>query len=87
MCTHPQDCHPGNILVRDDGTVGLLDFGQAKQLARPQRLAFARLLVALAAAEDAPLGSVLLRLTPAQQAEVSAALAGLGIRTGPGKLH
>ena len=27
---------------------------------------------------------VLLRLTPAQQAEVSVALAGLGIRTGPG---
>ena len=80
----PQDCHPGNILVRDDGAVCLLDFGQAKQLARPQRLAFARLLIALAAAENAPLDGVLRRLAPAQQAAVTAALAGLGIRTGPG---
>ncbi|KAK9834339.1 hypothetical protein WJX81_008600 [Elliptochloris bilobata] len=78
------DCHAGNLLVRDDGSIGLLDFGQAKQLARPQRLAFARLLVALAAAGNATLEGVLLRLTPLQQAEVSAALAGLGIRTGPG---
>jgi len=47
---------------------GLLDYGQAKQLANSQRLAFAWLVVALSAAADAPLLGVLDALSPSQQA-------------------
>ncbi len=47
---------------------GLLDYGQAKQLANAQRLAFARLVVALSAAANAPLLGVLDALSPSQQA-------------------
>ena len=57
----------GNILLRADGTVALLDFGQAKQLTRQVRLDLARLMVALSAAEDAALMDVRTRLTTAQQ--------------------
>jgi len=42
------DPHPGNLLRRPDGTVGLLDFGECKQLADRERLLFAKLTVALA---------------------------------------
>ena len=33
------DGHPGNVLVMKGGVVGLLDYGQAKVLTEPQRLA------------------------------------------------
>lgn len=39
------DLHGGNLLVRADGTVVLLDFGITGRLEEPQRLAFLRLLV------------------------------------------
>ncbi len=37
----------GNILVSKGGRVGLLDYGQSKQLSQDQRLALARLIVQL----------------------------------------
>mmetsp|Transcript_26987 Transcript_26987/g.49662 ORF Transcript_26987/g.49662 Transcript_26987/m.49662 type:complete len:347 (-) Transcript_26987:128-1168(-) len=42
------DGHPGNILVDGRGKIGLLDFGQAKQLSEGHRRALGVLIVALA---------------------------------------
>ena len=42
------DPHPGNILVLPKQKVGLVDFGECKQLSNEVRLTFARLTVALA---------------------------------------
>ena len=41
------DGHPGNILVGKGGRIGLLDYGQSKQLSRDQRDQLARLIVEL----------------------------------------
>lgn len=41
------DCHPGNILVKKGGVVGLLDYGQSKLLTVQQRRSFAALIEAL----------------------------------------
>ena len=41
------DGHPGNILIGKGGRVGLLDYGQSKQLPDKDREAFARLVLAL----------------------------------------
>lgn len=43
------DAHPGNILVLPKGVVGLIDYGQSKQLSDKERLLLARLVVSLAA--------------------------------------
>lgn len=43
------DLHPGNLLVRPDGRVALLDFGITGRLDERQRLAFLRLVVSAAA--------------------------------------
>lgn len=43
------DGHPGNILIGRGGCVGLLDYGQSKQLPDTERVAFARLVLALTA--------------------------------------
>lgn len=63
-----------------------MDFGQCKQLPRQAQLAFAELLINLAAAGSAPLPQVLAALDQRQQAGISASLAKLGIRTGEGPL-
>jgi aarF domain-containing kinase len=42
------DPHPGNIMLLDDGRVGLIDWGQVKRIGREERLRIARLLIALA---------------------------------------
>jgi hypothetical protein len=42
------DPHPGNLLLRPDGALALLDFGQCKALRAPLRLALAALIAALA---------------------------------------
>lgn len=39
------DGHPGNILVSKGGRIGLLDYGQSKQLPEEQRHALARLVL------------------------------------------
>jgi len=42
------DPHPGNILLFEDGRLGLIDYGQVKRWTLPQRQAYAELIVALA---------------------------------------
>jgi len=46
------DPHPGNVLVAPDGTVGLIDFGQVKYLSIPNRVLYAKFILALAARDD-----------------------------------
>lgn len=41
------DPHPGNLLLFDDGRVGLIDFGQVKRLNKLRRRCLARLYKAL----------------------------------------
>jgi ABC1 atypical kinase-like domain len=41
------DGHPGNILVMKGGKVGLIDYGQSKQLTDQDRLLIAKLIIAL----------------------------------------
>ncbi|CAK0783630.1 hypothetical protein CVIRNUC_006829 [Coccomyxa viridis] len=80
------DCHPGNILIREDNDLGLIDFGQSKQLTEEERLAFARLVIAMSKAEGAELLDVVKALEPAQQQAVSQGLQDIGIRLGEGEL-
>ena len=42
------DPHPGNILLLDDGRIGLIDWGQVKRIGKDERIKIARLLIALA---------------------------------------
>lgn len=42
------DPHPGNILLLDDGRLGLIDYGQVKHISQEHRLHLAKLIVALA---------------------------------------
>ena len=42
------DPHPGNIMLCDDGRLGLIDWGQVKRLGLDERVRLARLLIALA---------------------------------------
>ena len=41
------DGHPGNILLQQGARIGLLDYGQSKQLSEDHRVAFAHLILAL----------------------------------------
>ena len=41
------DPHPGNIFVLDDGSIGLIDFGQVKQISGRARETLAKVMVAL----------------------------------------
>jgi hypothetical protein len=65
---------------------GLIDFGQSKQLTEEQRLAFARLVLALSAAGSADLLRVVEALDVAQQQMVSSSMDAIGIRLGKGSL-
>ncbi|KAF0716465.1 Aste57867_2834 [Aphanomyces stellatus] len=47
------DPHPGNILLLEDGRIGLIDYGQVKHLTKEQRKSLARLVVALAEGTEA----------------------------------
>lgn len=47
------DPHPGNILLLDNGKIGLIDYGQVKHITLEERLRLAKLLVALCK-EDIP---------------------------------
>jgi hypothetical protein len=48
------DGHPGNILVMPNGVIGLIDYGQSKQLSDKDRLLFAQLVLALAKCAHRP---------------------------------
>jgi aarF domain-containing kinase len=41
------DPHPGNIFVMDDGRVGLIDFGQVKQIGSRQSQTLSKIMLAL----------------------------------------
>ncbi|PFG42010.1 ubiquinone biosynthesis protein [Isoptericola jiangsuensis] len=45
--TFHADLHPGNVLIADDGTIGLLDMGAVGRLGEPERLGIAVLLLAI----------------------------------------
>ena len=40
------DCHPGNILLLQDGRLGLIDYGQVKRMTIQERINYARLIKA-----------------------------------------
>ena len=42
------DPHPGNILLMSDGRLGLIDYGQVKELDVDTRISLAHLFIALA---------------------------------------
>ncbi|UIZ24789.1 hypothetical protein KXD40_006740 [Peronospora effusa] len=42
------DPHPGNILLLEDGRLGLIDYGQVKHISREHKIHLAKLIVALA---------------------------------------
>ena len=46
------DPHPGNCLELSDGRLGLIDFGQTRRLTDTERLALARVIVALGTNAD-----------------------------------
>ncbi|MGY1603999.1 ABC1 kinase family protein [Geodermatophilus sp. SYSU D00815] len=56
------DLHPGNVLVGDDGTLGLLDLGSVGRLDTTTRTAFGRLVAALGSADSVAAGDALLEL-------------------------
>lgn len=41
------DPHPGNLFVLDDGQIGLIDFGQVKQISGRARETLAKVMIAL----------------------------------------
>lgn len=42
------DPHPGNILLTEDGRIGLIDYGQVKHMPRDERVQLSKLIIALA---------------------------------------
>jgi len=42
------DPHPGNILLMDDGRLGLIDYGQVKEIGIQTRINYAKFVIALA---------------------------------------
>jgi len=46
------DPHPGNIFVLDDGQIGLIDFGQVKQISGRSRETLAKVMIALDSRES-----------------------------------
>jgi len=41
------DPHPGNVLLMEDGRLGLIDYGQVKRIAPETRVTYAKLIIAL----------------------------------------
>lgn len=41
------DQHPGNILLLNDGRLGLIDYGQMKTMTVPERIIYAKMIIAL----------------------------------------
>ena len=60
--TFHADPHPGNVLVLDDGRLGLLDFGSVGRIDRGLRSALQRLLLALDKGDPAGLADALLEV-------------------------
>jgi ubiquinone biosynthesis protein len=60
------DPHPGNVLILADGTLAQIDFGSVGRLHTTQRLALARLLIAVDRVDPQMLRDALLELTTAK---------------------
>jgi len=74
------DPHPGNLLVLRDGRIGLIDFGQVKQISGMTRATLARLMIALAARTKSE-GTA---ATPDEMARIVDLGLELGVRLAPG---
>jgi aarF domain-containing kinase len=61
------DPHPGNILMLDDGSLGLIDYGQTKSISEKEKLGVARIVHAIGSA--------------ASTSEIASAMRNLGFRT------
>lgn len=51
------DPHPGNILQLEDGTIGLIDYGQCKELNDDERLGLAKIITTLASSSSDQMGN------------------------------
>lgn len=60
------DLHPGNVLVLDDGGLGILDFGQVAWLDEDSRARLASLLVAVAERDHRAVAEELANMVPRQ---------------------
>lgn len=60
------DPHPGNMFVREDGCIWLIDFGMVGELSRPVREDIVRLTFSLARHDSDGVAASLLRLAPPQ---------------------
>ena len=47
------DSHPGNVMLLRDGRIGLIDFGQTRELSLKSRAQLARIIIALADGDKA----------------------------------
>jgi len=56
------DPHPGNILVQEDGTIVLLDFGMIGQLMKKDKYAFAGVFIAMSKSDPREMANQLLKL-------------------------
>ncbi|MEM7103078.1 MAG: AarF/ABC1/UbiB kinase family protein [Bacteroidota bacterium] len=56
------DPHPGNIIIQQDGTIGLIDFGMVGKLMKNDKYAFAEVLIAMANQDAASMGRNLRQL-------------------------
>ncbi len=56
------DPHPGNILVREDGTIILLDFGMIGQLMKKDKYAFAGIFIAMARGDAREMATNMIKL-------------------------
>jgi ubiquinone biosynthesis protein len=62
------DPHPGNVLVRADGTLAMIDFGSVGRLSSPQQFAMLRALLAMSQRDPRQLRDALLDLSSARSA-------------------
>ncbi|MBS1625137.1 MAG: AarF/ABC1/UbiB kinase family protein [Bacteroidetes bacterium] len=56
------DPHPGNILVREDGTIILLDFGMIGQLMKKDKYAFAGIFIAMSRGDAREMAANMIKL-------------------------
>ena len=61
------DPHPGNILVRQDGTIIILDFGMIGQLMKKDKYAFAGIFIAMARGDAREMAANLVKLAVEHQ--------------------
>ncbi len=56
------DPHPGNVLVKPDGTIALIDFGMVGKLLKPQKFAFSGVFIGMARRDAKGMAASLRRL-------------------------